>query len=571
MLHKPVKFVVIITLLALGAVSALAQPPTSTLSALAQYASAQDAMLFAAVRTDDAFIDELDTALAPLYPYMNDFGAGFSLRGALDAELADSDLAAAFDDTSDLFSLVGDTAAIVVLPDPAASATDDIFEDGIGYVVLNVLDRARLENLLTTQAGITPTTDGDYLVYALEDDDEGVVALSDDLLIVGERAAVRAATLGDFAPLSTDARFTQSLGALPNDSYNALLYFNAPAIERAIDALPSDAVAADEDLQGLKNYFSRGSSITLGFTILEGRAFTVDLYALAQPNALADLALQPIGTINSAFAANIPQGLPLVIHSTNLSSVYDNFLSLLFFGVTIDDDPESTPEQLESGLALVNTFVRGATGLTLDEIFGWMTQDYALFLGTTPAVANADSIFDLLAENPLQLGFIADASANREQALALVDGIEMLLSGELAESALADSNASVSYTREGDTLTLTITDTSRELPFPIVLQVGVQDDLFFFASPNTLNALGSANLNTDPTYANAGAWLLPQSDVTYYVDFDNLTPLISALRTIEDDPDLATTQEVFNLFESAVISGSTFEDALTLRALIALK
>lgn len=559
-------FLVILSVLVL-AVPMSAQVDSGTLTGLADVYPADSTLVFLSVRTDDAFFDTLDSAFAPLFPIL-ELPEDFSIRDALNESIRGEVPVWSWDDT--FRPLLGDTAAIGlfmpsdILADPMQYDIEEPFDDLEAILAVEIRDRAGVEALLAqigTAQGVdlTPEQRGGYAVYALPD--EGFLALSDSVMFFTEYSALLDSTgilTGDFVALSAHDDLNTTIGLLPNgDGYNALFYFNQPSYAATVNGMAASlGDTLPEDAQSFLTVVNNIGSVAFAAVILDGRSFTIDSVMGTADLSPLGLSMPSLGALNPLAAQRIPNA-PLMIQSTNLAGAYDFGVDFVK-AVAVLDDPEAA-EDIDGALALGNIVLRGSTGLAIDDLFSWVTSDYALLLGYNPSIEGATSVMDLMAENPLDLAFVADASVNPDAALAVVDGVEMFVTGEFVASINEQDDAEVNITssRDGDVLTVTATSLTGEVPFPLELMVGVANDVFFIATPPTGMAVrdGLAGVGAQAAYQSATTWTLADSSAVYYVDFNQFTPLLDlAMMLNPDDSDLADLQQVLPLLDTATIS-----------------
>lgn len=558
----------LVSVLSLSVVGVSAQVASTDLTALAAEFP-EDAVFFASIRTDDAFIDELDALLAPFYPYAEDLPPGFTLRDGLDLALIESELGLDFERS--VRPWLGNTAAAAAFVDPNTLAdtefltTDRVFDNLEAIIAVEITDRAAAEtffnNAIEAQdADIEATQRGAYTYYEIPFGP--VIAIDDDTLLFGEEfIMVETGVLaGDFASLSSSGDLSNTLALLPQSDYNAALYVNVPEIQSVIQTVADTstdlfgASDAEESLAAL-NVLELGSGV-VGFTVLDGRTLTVDL---ALQNGAALIQEAQIGSVDPNFAAQIPAATPLVLHGTNLNGILQGALD------TISElGTETDAQELEEGITELNDTLQAEVGLTLEDIIGWMVNDYALLLRPSDSALNATSIFGLLGDNPLDGGILIDASADPAAAVRLVDVIEKIITGELADTITQEEeDVTIDLAREGDILTVTVT--SGELPFPVEVQVGVSNDVFFIGTPGIASSIlaGDGGLGSTSNFEGALSLTLPDTYSLYYADFDNLAPVVEILESVaedEDAADIALLGELLALFDHATLSQSLDTD-----------
>lgn len=550
----------VMVLAALPLVAVNAQVATTDLIGLASALPADDTLIYVGFRTDDALLDTLDAALQPFYPLADDLPPNFNLRLGLDFGVMESGLGTNFSDG--IRPWLGDRGALgLFLPadcaaDMAACNIDAAFDDLAAVLLLDLADRdgaiGALERL-AERAGQTleTTTQGVYTVYTSAQADFSV-GLADTYALVARNKTIDAYNLfnANVPTLDTSADLSDTLALLPNGGgYNAVTYVSQPAfVDVLTDLSAANATFPNTDAADSLNFFTLlESSIGAGLVILNGDTFTADV-AVQTPVALTGTA-----PVNPAFAANIPAGTPFVVHGADISGVYQQALERAY--AFAEGDPDTDVEDLRTGIAAGNSFLRGFLGLDADGLIGWITADYALTLNV-PADATLQS-------NPLALTFLADASGNPEAALNVVNSLDAFVNGEFVASIVErdDADFTVASARNGDVLTVTLT--SPEVPFPVELNIGLTDNVFR-VSTTGIGVVGS-DLAADASFAAAGAVLLPDANAVYYVDFARLGPVVDLLIQVNpaDSEDLMALRPVLALLETATVSTAVDADGVT--------
>ena len=571
---KKMLLVVMLVALPIMAIGVSAQPSIGELTALASVFPANETMIFAAVRTDDGFIDQLDRTFAPLYPLADDLPSGFTFRSALDEAVQDTVPGGTFD--SVVRPVLGDVVAVATFVDPRNYAdpsnfdVDDATEDMEAIVAVEITSKAAVQQALADIAqreNVELQSDerSGYTVYEIPFGP--VIAVNDTIMIVGEEYIVEEMGVigGDFASLDTSTNFSNTMNALQTDSYNAVVYLNQPAYLKAFETVAESGAefSRAEALEGLPLMRNIGS-IGVGVTILNDVTLVADAVV-----AGGSINLPGIGAINPSFAGRIPSSTPFLFHSTNFKGAFDSLVA------TLDPIAEADGEDLDAAIAEINGELQKNMNMNLDDAIGWMTGDYALLMGVSDSAREATSIFSLIGSNPIDVGMIVDASSNPAAAINVVNSIETALNGAIGQALKEADNADVDFdlSRENDVLTLSIRDLSGDLPFPLELKLGVMDNIFFFGTPGTMASTlnGDGGLNNTTNFQAASSVFLPDSSTVYYIDFDNLVPVVDILDQVgAEEADTADLRTLLNLLDTATVSSSVQGDVSRVRATISL-
>lgn len=488
------------------------------------------ALAAVALRTDDAYIDALDGLLAPFLG-LSGAPSGMGIREALDMSMAGSGITF----SADILPWVGDRLAIGLgFPDSLIQNPSNFFGSPPERVistlepellVVELADRAAAQAFFTTtltSAGMTlpaPTTIGAFEVFELSTGG-GVVGFSDSLLIVHNERKPELSVVfaGDFTPITQAGDFITTMGLLPESGYNIMAYLNAPGYRAILTELqPQSQYPSDYD--AALALLNTTNSVAVGFTVLGGPTLTMDIARGAPAaDAAMPLALPSVGAVDPAFTANIPVYMPFVVHSTNLA------------GLLTGLDDMAAGAMGGSVIEMADSQVAGITGLTINDIFGWMTRDYALVAGANPRISEVTSVMGLIESLPVEVGLIVDASADRAAAANLVNAIETLI-GQFGVPAEL-----LTVSRAGDLLTLNIDGSSQGAPVQIAVHLGLVGDTFIIGTNGVLAHLQSGGdaLTANGSFASAGSALLPGAEWVAYIGFDG----VAALLNLTDLPDI---------------------------------
>jgi hypothetical protein len=562
-----VKKLLVLVVLLVVAVSAMpaAAVPVDELTELAAYYPADTAVFFT-LRTDTAYIETIDGLIGRIVDAVPGVPP-VSLTQELD-RMSQEASGGSFEEVFGPW--LGDKAAFG-FTDLAATADNDRENDITAFLLtVEITNRAAAVEYLNTVAEdrYEVTEGSDYTVFLPVEADSDLeslppVAVGDDVIFLG---GIEAAMAGMPDPaLSGSDAFAAGLDSLPGDDYNILGFVNAEAItEFAETEIPADS----PDAASLASLQTLGP-VAFGFTLVDGRSLTadvavaLDLEMLSEMTGVADYAMTPI---DMSFADYIPAGTPLVVISSNLSATYENALTSLESLAAMQG--EEAQDELEKGLQQITFALRGLTGLDLEEdILSWMTGEYALYLGLTPAVEEADNLFAALADGlPVNFGLLVDASADPEAAAGVVDGIAQAIdfaatqSGEATEIETSDETI-------GGTDALVITITDRGLPFPIELLVASNEEVFVFGTRGAVQAAlaPDGSLSSDAAFQEALGYALPDASAFLYLAGEGLQPLANLAATAggpEAEEQAEVLRSVFGLLSSSSASSTMGADGM---------
>jgi hypothetical protein len=150
----------------------------------------------------------------------------------------------------------------------------------------------------------------------------------------------------------------------------------------------------------------------------------------------------------------------------------------------------------------------------------------------------------------------------------LVNVFDELLKAERID-ALTEGAIAAEVSRNGNTLSFKLTN--NDIPFPVDIKVGLENDVFFISTPNYAPGVAAA-LDQSANFSAAGIGQLPQASSVYYIDFDQLRALPDILLSLggSTPSDIEDLRSLLNLFESATLSTATNDGGNLLRAVITL-
>mgnify|MGYP005840222887 CR=1 FL=1 len=532
MLKRSLIGFILVCLVALT-VSPAAAVPVADLTALARFMPA-NSDIFVSARIDDGYIgvwDGLARRLAAAFP--DDFP-----RTTLTEQLNLLSKPFGGEFQAVFRPWLGDTAALAIVDYGLlldSRSSNDI--DAI-LAAVAITDAAGAEAYfdgLNERDGmnVVKTRGETGVLYEFSRGEIRSLLIQDDVILVGNltEANNRMARLADFDG------FTDALMRLPETDYNALLYINYPSLMDALMFSSGFSGMGMDDLFGL--LLQTTGSAALGFAILDDRSFVADFTLAYDPSAVAefyslDEALLVQRPFDPAFARFIPAGAPLAAFDNDLASGYQGSLAQLA-GMSMFGMPDSTmpSDEVERMIEQVNFGLRGATGLTLDELLGWMSGDYAIWMGLSEAAQSADSTVSLIAANPVEFGLLVDASVDPDAAAAAARGLRRGFStlaeiGSSGSTRLAVSDETIA---EVEVAVLTITD--RDLPFPVEIIVGANAELFVLGTRGAVEAAFNpgAGLDSDPAFQEALAFSLPGLQSLLYASGLGFLPLIDVLES----------------------------------------
>ncbi|MFQ3534242.1 MAG: DUF3352 domain-containing protein [Aggregatilineales bacterium] len=569
-LIKLLYLIVVVALLAanLTAPAVLSARSTPTGSAFLSQADIQglaalmpaDSTLFFVLRTDDNYIDQLDSLWQKIYARVASVGVPSSLKALLDEAAA----RLGGDFQTAVRSWLGDSAAFGI--GSVSKLFDSNRRNDLESEILlavQITNRAEVEKLFERFAqpsGYTKTSTEAFTDY--EDVNEPILLrVTENLLLLGTAAGVKS-TQNRAAKLNGNPQFKETISALPEEGYNILLYYNLTnLIDQVSELLPP----------GQSDLLRQSGAIAFGATILDGRTLTLDF---AIPNTAEILyGIDLTGPTDPAFARFMPANTILSIQLHNLKNYYEAILAAFRanFLTREDGQPfEQTLQQLENILRL-------ALRLDLNEdILGWMTGDAALFIAYTP---QERSLFELGLDPTLRLPFVGYdfglliESSDPGKAARFVAEL-----GTVLESSLRDTpNLTLTQAEKHFTIAVNVPN----LTTPIELMIGAEGPIFYVATSAAAAHIqsGEEGLSAAAGYREALQYMLPESIQIWYMGSDamNLLGEIVASQNgprrllLERFPQVRSNwQIVASLLSSSAISLAVKDGFQVMRATLSL-
>jgi hypothetical protein len=527
--------------------AAVSATPVAELTDLAQYFPL-DVPVFAAFRTDDGFVETLDGLAARISSAIPGVGPG---RLSTMLDLAAQQIDEEGDFQSVFRSWLGDSVAFGLLSlEPAAGGRNPEF-----VVVMSVTDRAEAESFVDafmreTDADFSVTTEDPFTLYEVEDRNVAV-AVTDDALFLTETVGTLRSLNTREARLNTSATFTETVGALPMGDYDAVLYLDSPTLARAMFEMGAQRNrAASAMMEQMEGFLSAAAPQAVGFSIsgaelvIDSAQLPGDTGALEEMGFVLPTSMTPVGF---DFAAHVPADAPLVVLGTNLSETYNLMIQNLRAAMQLQVEAgNEEAEDFEQGLRFVEIGVRGLTGLDLQEdILGWMTGDYALFLNVNPeGIASMTTM-------PIDFGLVFEAT-DPAAAQAVVDGIR--------EAIVQSEPENVTLTQEtvAGVDVAVITAKPEDEPYPVEILVGSNDEVFVIGTRNAFAAAiepVSGGLAADAGFTSAQSHFLDDSAVVFYFTPQPLASLADILAA-SDDNDMQEGAGFIQFLTALVNSGS---------------
>lgn len=453
-----------------------------------------DALFFAALRTDDGFIEQLDTVIEAVTTPLAPLGVppiNLSMAIALLSQT-----------TLDI-SWLGDYVAVGVT---------DLVDDQAYYVTIDIDDPAAAADAFRAaadQLDLTETPSNSYVQFTTQTDLRILITETELYLTEDSRDPYLVNAERD-TDLRDNESFTTAINALPESAYNVLLYGEALLTQTTSGLYDS----------GIEFYPS-----AIGATILDDNTLVIDAVTLTEFEAGS--------AVDPDFARFIPANASAAVQATNFTSFYDNTIittydTLQQASFAQDGNLPSIDEQIQATFQMLGIDLR-------NDVLSWTTGDYALFMrADTVEIARGVITNKMNINNLIDFGVVFEAT-DPDQASAFAARLTELITGGLA--AQDEEFAQVEQITIGD---LEVTLLSLDIPasndganiediqFEIV--IGSNDDIFFVGTRGALEPVltGSDSLIDQPFYQAAQSYLLPNPTSVWVTNGDGFLIGLSA-------------------------------------------
>ncbi|MFN8530476.1 MAG: DUF3352 domain-containing protein [Anaerolineae bacterium] len=561
--------------------------PAEEVAALARYYPS-DTGMFLSLRTDDAFLNGLDT-LAQRLSQITGANLPVRLQDALDYVVGSVVEGGTFQNT--VRSWLGDTAAMGAVNMSLLADNDESNDSGAYLLALSVTDsdaaRAFMDDVVVPQVSQnadvseqTLTGDG-YTGYEFHTGDMfAYFVVFNDVMFISSSDLVLPLDGMPSATLADNAGFQTGLADLPADSYNVAVYVDTPSfMTYAMQNAQAEGRRRGNrnamDMAMMQPYLDMVGQTIIGATALDEQTLAIDVVQqLGDTSALeaAGVNLQSMPSVDPAFAQYIAADTPLVIHGTDLGGSFENAMSMLQAmseQMSAQSDANADPgAQIQFGMAFVGAALGGLN--VQDDILSWMTGDYALVASLNDRFPTTDEAFSQISGLPFDFGFLVEAT-DAEKAAHVVMTLQTVLQNAVDNNP---SEMTIDTTRVGGGDMVTVTLQNSGTPFPVQVAFGSNAAVFAIGTPavveNALNPAGS--LETDPRYVEASAYVLPNATQVLYLAGEPLLPIADFAGTRsggENNPE--EIRRLLTLFHSSSISSMRADDGSSVsRAVITL-
>ena len=502
-----------------GVVPALAAPVTA-LNDLSRYFP-QDTVVWFSSQLDDAFFSRIDSLVARFVaalPPEADVQVP-TIIDALDSTMASGGISF----SADIRPWLGDTVAFGVLdigeaaraslgPRSSTATLRSNMGDPIMALAVAIKDRAAATDFLVKAiqengSTVERSDQADYTVLSPPNNDQAKVIIRDDVMLLTNDPGLMSGRLPS-ATLADSPAFNETYTQLPVDDYFMGLYLNLPTLKEIVDT----ALAGTPEYDMVKNLFEALGPQVWGLTLLDDSSLTLDLAQIADVGGL----LQTLGMssdlkpIDPSFARFIPADSALVSFGNNLKLAFDNAMAQANLEANITGS-KSSANTVAQDMQQFEATLTELTGLDLnDDILSWMTGDYAYFIGLNPEL-DLSNRFGMMQHFPADFGVVIQAT-DPAAAAKVVDGVMKGLDRLLTTAAAGNQDFTVSFETAtiGGTDVHVVTLTSSQIPWPVELLIGSNQDVLFVGTRAAITTilLQDGTLLNAPVFSRAQSYVL---------------------------------------------------------------
>jgi hypothetical protein len=496
--HITISALLVSILLLIGASIAQAKPAQVTL-ANAYFADQlpAGADIYVGIRTDDAYIGELDTILGKITSGLSllspDMPASISLRQLLDQAVLSMRMDGTFDST--IRTWLGDSIGMGIY-------FGEQFPEDI-LVIIDHTNRDAAETFIETASGgiYNITEEGAFTFYSGENN-ATLVAINDDAIYMSSRRELIPFNGAPTDVLSNDPDFQKAVGALPSPSYNIVVAGDTGAIAQLGDT-------GNMGARGMFNEFLPDAYTAVGLTIANGVSPTIDV---AQVGLSAEVVALLNTPVDPAFTQYIPADATAVIHGTNLITAYNALIQVVSANTGQDLQAQLNQAQAIFGFDVISLLLSGDFAM----YFTYKPEGLTSLIDTQlEAINNNQTTTPSVAINTLaEFGAIFEIT-DRTNAQSLVDQIFNLY------GLMGSNTQGVTATQEeiGGSLALVLSISSPGMS-PIELVIGANDSIFVVGTrESATNALlGTGGFDSNPFYQNSLRYTLPTMTHYWFLD-----------------------------------------------------
>jgi len=503
-----------------------------------------DSVFYANIRLDDGYIDLLDTLIeritsklpANLLPPM--LSQPKLLRTQLEAALKTAGL----DYQNDIRSWLGDRAALSVGSIAGVMASAKTPANMPVLLAIEVTDKAKTEAFIdallargkaTDFFKKTPSdTETTYLSALPQLPVE--IAVRQGVLFIGTPASISAVDTKS-AKLDQSQKFTDTMSLLTAPSYSQLFYIDVPEVLKVSAATMTRNMTPDRTKM-LQDIINGLGPEAIGLTVQDDSALTIDVaLKIADKTKFESAGIKlPMGkSVKPEFDAYIPDNAIAIIHGTDIKNSIDSALASLQSAAAASSNP-SNADSVKRSLDQLTNALKAFTGLDLQtDILGWLTGDFAMFIGYDVPEPGAPSLItsvltasldktQKVTYGGLDFGLVIEAADP-----AKAQNMVAKLSDALPKFAASAKDVKISTEEISGAKALVLSVSSPQLANTVDLVIAANDKVFVIATRDAATKVlsGSGGLDKNEVYAAASKYFVAKPLQVYYLNRNALNLL----------------------------------------------
>jgi hypothetical protein len=507
-------FLIIAVLLLISPATLLRAQDTKPLTELAQYFPAET-YFYASFRTDDATISTLDGLYKRLFDTLAlavPPSSQFPLEGPADVyAILDQALQPAT--FAEVRPWLGDEMAVGAFDASWFIPVEGRTQFPRFALVARIKDRAAAIAFMQSRANAVfgEQQIGDFTAFSVFDstfatpDFIPLILVNDSLLIITSLNDAALFTEPLPTPLSSHPPFTDTMRQLPASDYMVLQYMDYYQITGTALVLGSQPptpvqqqlAEAGRDIAG---------QYAMGIAMLDGRALTFDLvWNVGDTQPLRDLGvtMNPVGTVDPAWLAYVPEDAALVAQSVGMVEMYRFIRDIILIGTEYDP---ATQQPRDNPMAYLESVVKGLTGTDMEEMLGLLSGQTVSYMQYTPPAAID---LNLLQQQMASTSMVGIADKARTE--TFLRDLEPIL--RVSGMAVSEENINGNFA-----LVLRAPETIEGIESPEVVML-VTDEFLIQGTRASVETIlnGNGNFQNNPDYQLAAQYMLPDAAMMTYI------------------------------------------------------
>ncbi|MGB1287455.1 MAG: DUF3352 domain-containing protein [Aggregatilineales bacterium] len=517
-----------------------------------------DTVAYARLRTDDAYIQQLDNLQLFEGLPIDGLPEGMSIAGLLDMAIGDMMPGETF--ATAIRPWLGDNAAVGLFnADVLFDAVSDNDNQAGIAAVIQIQSKADATAFFDTmmQGAITPTEDSGYTVYTIAPSPEAPIILLNDSRMIITTAAGRAMMMAEGAKLNSTALFNETAAMLPADNYNILIYADTSRIQRGVFNSMRGTLPTEQ--QSLINaVIDFAGQQAIGFTIQDERSLIIDVVQNAgDTTTLRTEGITLVGAstpVNTALLNRIPGNAGAVFAVSDVRAVYH---------LMTENAEEITMLQGQDAQMVTQPITElsgmlASAGLNLDEdILSWLNGTTVIYSVYDMPQPDAAALYAL----NLDAGLMIEAT-DPAKAQNLVDVLAMQLTETGAPIMREDIGGA-------NAIVLEIPET--QLTPPVELVIGANDAVFVIGTraATTPVLVGDGNFVGSAGYLQAAPYLLSDAKSIAYLDTQGATLIADVMSS--SSPQVSYRALAERLASSSISTTGDIDANSMIRLVLTLK